>query len=159
VEKRPSTSREQAKARAEQHAREAAEAQRRLAERMDRAVSGIKGGLAGSTEVRLKGPGGGGVPYANFLDAVKAVYARDWRVPDGAADDSATATASIVIGRDGSVLSARIVRSSGSAAVDRSVQITLERVKFAAPLPDGAKESQREVTINFNVKTAKLLLG
>jgi protein TonB len=148
-----------AKARAEQQAREAVEAQRRVEDRVNRAVSGIKGGLSSSTEIRLKGPGGGGLPYANFLDAVKAAYAREWRVPDGAADDSATATVSVVIARDGTVLSARITRSSGNAAVDRSVQNTLDRVKFAAPLPANAAESQREVSINFNVKTARQLLG
>src|SRR5690606_15587917 len=118
----------------------------------------VRGGLSSSTEIKLKGPGGGGVPYANFLSAVKSVYSRDWQVPE-TADDSATVVASITIARDGRVLSARITRSSGSSAVDRSVQITLDRVKFAAPLPETATENQREVTINFNVKAAKLLLG
>jgi hypothetical protein len=36
--------------------------------------------------------------------------------------------------------------------------MTLRRVTFAVPLPEGAKESQRTVTIKFNVK-AKRGLG
>ena len=99
----------------------------------------------------MKGPGGGGVPYANFLQAVKSRYQQAWIVPDGITDDNATVAASVTIARDGTVMSARITRSSGNAAVDRSVQVTLDRVKWAAPLPDDAKEDQRTVSINFNV--------
>ncbi|HYG24183.1 MAG TPA: TonB family protein [Verrucomicrobiae bacterium] len=157
--KRNTDAKEAAKVRAAQQAREAAASQRRLAERLDRAVSGIRGGLSGSTEIRLKGPGGGGVPYANFYDAVKSVYARAWRVPDDATDDSATAVASIVIAKDGTVISARIVKSSGNTAVDRSVRTTLDNVKFAAPLPATETAPQREVTINFNVRAAKMYMG
>jgi hypothetical protein len=42
--------------------------------------------------------------------------------------------------------------------VDRSVQVTLERVKWAAPLPGDAKENQRTVGISFSV-AAKRALG
>jgi colicin import membrane protein len=146
-----------ARARAEAREREIADARRRAAATAIRnAVEGIKGGTSGSTEIELKGPGGGGVPYANFLQAVKSVYANAWIVPEGVTDESATAAASVTIARDGTVISARIISSSGNTAVDRSVQTTLDRVKYAAPLPDDAKEDQRTVTINFNVK-AKLL--
>lgn len=157
--KRSDNAQAEAKARAQQQAREATEARRRLAQRLDRAVSGIAGGLSGSTEIRLKGPGGGGVPYANFFDAVKSVYARAWRVPDDATDDTATAIASVVIAKDGRVISARITKPSGNAAVDRSIRDTLDRVKFAAPLPASETAPQREVTISFNVRAQKLLMG
>lgn len=142
----------------EARAQELADARRQAERQIGNAISGIREGLSGSTTIELRGPGGGGVPYANFLQAVKSVYANAWIVPDGVTDDSATATASVTIARDGSVISARIVKSSGNSLVDRSVRETLDRVKYAAPLPDGAAESQRTVTINFNVK-AKQLLG
>ena len=132
------------------------EARRQAAAAVAQAAAGIRGGVSPSTSIELKGPGGGGVPYANFLQAVKKIYTDAWLVPDGVTDDSATTTASITIARDGRVISASITRFSGNGAVDHSVRLTLDRVKYAAPLPDDASEDQRTVTINFNVK-AKLL--
>lgn len=128
----------------------AAAAERRRAEIFARTVAGIRNGVSGSTEVKLSGPGGGGVPYANFLSAVQTVYYNAWRQPDNVPD--VTAKVSVVIARDGSVISARIVSPSGNSTVDRSVQEVIERVKFAAPLPENAKEDQRTVTINFNTE-------
>ncbi|HZL41749.1 MAG TPA: TonB family protein [Verrucomicrobiae bacterium] len=141
---------------AREQAREMADARRATAAAFGQAVAGIQGGLSGSTSIELKGPGGGGLPYANWLQAVKSVYDRAWVLPEGVTDDSATTTASITIARDGRVISATVKRFSGNSTVDHSVQMTLERVRYAAPLPDDAKEDQRTVTINFNAKT-KLL--
>jgi len=146
----------EAKARAEQKAW--ADARRKLASQVGRAADQLNSALSGGTTIELKGPGGGGVPYANFLQAVKTAYANAWVVPDGVTDDQATTVASVTIARDGTVVSSHITRRSGDTAVDQSVQATLDRVSYAAPLPDDAKESQRTVTINFNVK-AKRLLG
>ena len=112
---------------------------------------------SGSTEIKLKGPGGGGVPYANFLEAVKSRYEHAWVVPDGITDNNPTVSTSITIARDGTVISARITRSSGDPGVDRSVRVTLERVKWAAPLPDDAREDQRTVQIDFNVGARRAL--
>jgi colicin import membrane protein len=144
-------------ARDEQRAREYAETRRRAADALGKAADRIESGISSGTSIELKGPGGGGLPYANFLQAVKSRYSNAWVVPDGVTDDEATATASVTIARDGTVISHRIIHSSGSPAVDQSVQVVLERVKVAAPLPDGAKEDQRTVTINFNVKAKKSL--
>jgi TonB family protein len=141
---------------ATRRAQEGAEARRQAAAAIERAVAGIQGGLSGSTTVELKGPGGGGLPYANWLQAVRTVYQRAWVVPQGISDDSAAATVSVTIARDGTVLSAHMIKPSGNAAVDASVEATLNRVKYAAPLPDDAKEDQRTVTIVFDVKS-KLL--
>jgi TonB family protein len=104
----------------------------------------------------MPGPGGGGVPYANFKDAIRKKYTDAWLVPDGVTDDSAVATASVTIARDGKVLDARIIIPSGNALADQSVEAALRRVTFAVPLPEGAKEDQRTVKIKFSVK-AKLL--
>lgn len=112
------------------------------------ASTGIRGGVAGSTEIRLPGPGGGGVPYANFRAAVQKAYFDAWNVPPGV--PNLTITASVVIARDGSVISARITDRCGNSQVDASVQKAIERVKFAAPLPDSATENQRTVLIDFN---------
>ena len=64
----------------------------------------------------------------------------------------------MTIGRDGSVISSRILNPSGDSRVDNSVRRTLDRVTFVAPFPDGAKEKDRTFIINFNLK-AKRLLG
>ena len=141
-----------------QYAQQMADRQRRLRSAFGNAVETLETGRAGGTSIELKGPGGGGVPYANFLQAVKSRYEHAWIVPDGVTDENATVAVSVTIARDGTGVSARITHSSGNAAVDRSVQVTLERVKWAAPLPDDAKENQRTVSINFNV-AAKRALG
>jgi colicin import membrane protein len=160
---RKDSSKAEAKAKAaretERREREAQEqARRRLAATIGRMANNLGSGLSSSTTIELKGPGGGGVPYANFLQAVKSVYARAWILPDGVTDDDATAVVTVTIARDGSVITHRIIKPSGNQAVDRSVRAALERVTFAAPLPDDAKEDQRTVSINFNVR-AKRALG
>lgn len=134
------------------------EKQTRLASAARNAAKNLHGALSTGTTVEMPGPGGGGVPYANFLDAVKKVYSDAWIVPDGVTDEEATATASVTIARDGTVVNSRMIQSSGNVLADQSVEMVLRRVTFAAPLPDGAKESQRTVTIKFNVK-AKRGLG
>jgi TonB family protein len=77
-------------------------------------------------------------------------------VPQSVTDNSATVTVSVTIARNGTVVSTEIIRRSGNAAVDQSVEAVLNRVKYAAPLPDDAKEDQRTVEIVFDVKS-KLL--
>lgn len=132
-----------------------AERRNRFANLAKNTASDLRGGLSSATEIKLPGPGGGGVPYANFRDEVKKAYDDAWIVPDGVTDDDATATASITIARDGNVLNWRLIQRSGNALADQSVEMVLRRVTVAAPLPDEAKESQRTVTIKFNVKAKR----
>ena len=147
-----------AKAKAAAEAKATAAENKRIASAINRAASNFSDNFSGETSIVLKGSGGGGVPYGNWLSAIKKIYTDAWVVPDGVTDDSATVTASITIARNGDVLSRSIVRPSGNPLVDHSVKATLDRVTRAAPLPEGAKEDQRTVTINFNVK-AKQGLG
>jgi TonB family protein len=148
--------REDAQARAD--AKALADARRRLARQIGQTADHIGSELSSGTTVEMQGPGGGGLPYANWKQALKSAYANAWLLPDGAVDDEATTVASVTIARDGTVVSARITQRSRDAVVDRSVQATLDRVRHAPPLPDDSKEDQRTVTINFNVK-AKRSLG
>jgi TonB family protein len=149
-----------AKARSDAEAKAGADARRRAAAAVGRAVAGIEGGLSGSTTIELKGPGGGGVPYANWKQAVNSVYQRAWNadVPPELTEDTPPVKASVTIARDGTVLSADIIQRSGNAAVDQSVHATLNRVRYAAPLPDDAKEDQRTIIITFVSDKAKRLL-
>ena len=133
----------------------AREQQQRFAKAARDAARNLSQGLSSATTIELQGSGGGGVPYANFLDEVKRVYSDAWIVPDGVTDDEATATASVTIARDGTVVSSRIVKRSGNALADQSVEMTLRRVTYVAPLPESAKENQRTVSIVFNVKAKR----
>ena len=136
----------QAKAAAAAQARE----QQRIAGLLNSASKGVRNGSAGSTEYKLGGLGGGGLPYANFRAAVQKVYWDAWSVPTGA--PYVSVTVSVTIARDGSVISSRITDSSGNADVDASVQRTLDRVKFTAPLPSSSTEEQRTVPLIFNTQ-------
>jgi TonB family protein len=156
VKRSDSDAQADARAKAQAEARAAAQARRAAIGKLSHALDRIGENLSGDTSIELKGAGGGGIPYANFLQGVKKVYTDAWIMPDGVKDDSATVSVSVTIGRDGSVLSSRIIRRSGDAAVDQSVQMVLDRVTRTVPLPASSDDNQRTVTINFNVK-AKLL--
>lgn len=140
-----------AQAQAEQRRQEqaAAEARNRLAATIGQVASNLGSSLSSGTSIELKGPGGGGVPYANWLQAVKSRYVQALIEPEGITDEGAIATASVTIRRDGTVIHHRISHPSGNQAFDRAVRATLDRVEWAAPLPDDAKEDERTVEINF----------
>jgi TonB family protein len=133
-------------------AKAAADARRQLAKDLGRIAYQIGDSRSGPVSIEIKGPGGGGVPYANFAQAVWSIYNREWIVPDGASETEATTVAEIRIARDGKVLSAIITRSSGSAAVDQSVQLTLDRVRQVPPLPPNSEEDTVTVKIPFKAK-------
>jgi len=143
---------------AREQAKAVADARHRLARQIGRLADHIDSELSGGTTVELKGPGGGGLPYANWRAAIKSAYEKAWLLPDGVADEEATTAASVTIARDGTVLSHEITHLSGDSVVDRSVQATLDRVLQVQPLPETSKDERRTVVINFSVK-AKRGLG
>ena len=132
---------------------EAREQQRR-ARAIRSALRDLKGNLTSSTTIDL--PGDSSVAYANYATVVKSVYEQAWILPNDASDNANT-KASVTIASDGTVISARIITSSGDAGLDASVQRTLERVKFIAPFPEGAAEKERTYIINFNPHVKRLL--
>jgi TonB family protein len=155
--------------RAEKQARERAAAQERAyaqqqaqyasaVSAVGRAVSGLGSSLSAST-VSVQGnygPGGGGPATANWRAAVGEIYTRTWEPPQDAAD-SGKVEARVTIARDGTVLSTK-AKSSGDAALDRSVGRVLQQVKSVPPFPDEAREEERTVTIIFDL-TVKRALG
>jgi TonB family protein len=136
------------KAKRDAQAKAVAAEQQRIASALGHAKAGIRDGVSGSTEIRLKGPGGGGVTYGNIKSAIYTKYHDAWQVPDGVPD--LTVYVSITLARDGTVVSARITDRSGNAQLDNSVQKVLDRVKFIAPLPDGETQDTREFNFGFN---------
>ena len=147
---------EEAQARAQ--AKAVADARRRLARQLGQMADNMGSELSGGTTVELKGPGGGGLPYANWRQSLKTIYENAWLLPDNVIDNDATTAALVTVAHDGTVLSCRITQRSGDNVVDHSVQAALDRVPRVPALPDSAKEDKRTVTINFSVR-AKRGLG
>jgi len=136
-----------------------ADTQRRaLANAISSAAHSVRDEVSAATTVDTNyGPGGGGEAYANYAQVVKTIYEREWVLPDTAAEDAITKV-KVTIASDGRVVSAEIVKGSGERGVDKSVQFTLDRVRFIRPFPEGSKDKERTYTINFSLK-AKRALG
>jgi len=120
------------------------------------AIRNLKKNFSPGTTIDM--PGNSSAAYANYANVVKSIYEQAWVPPDNADNDEANTKVRVTIANDGTVISARILESSGDAGVDASVQRTLERVQFIAPFPEGATEKERTYIINFNLK-AKRMLG
>ncbi|HXR46155.1 MAG TPA: TonB family protein [Candidatus Limnocylindrales bacterium] len=127
------------------------------AQALRKAIQNLRKNFSPSTTVDM--PGNSSVAYANYASAVKSIYDQAWaQVPlDSVASEDENVKARVVIASDGTVVSARIIDSSGDAALDTSVRKTLERVTFIAPFPEGTTDKQRAYTINFNPQLRKML--
>ena len=140
-------------------AENAAKEQKRLRDQrikaFQNAARSIKENSSSATTVEMRGTSS--VSYANYASVVKSIYTQAWTPPDDTASDDANVRVSVVIGRDGSVITSRVLTPSGDASVDRSVQRTLDRVTFIAPFPDGSKEKEKTFIINFNLKSKRML--
>jgi TonB family protein len=154
------------KAKAEEEAR--AESQRiaaanrkkvasQLNAQLNNAATDLQRGFAGGTRVDVGGPGG--EAFASYGALVQAAYDAAWQVIQDLSDDDAITRVTVTIARDGRVLSSVIIRRSGNATMDRSVQRALDRVRDQRlpPFPDFIKDLERKFTIEFNLKTRKLL--
>jgi outer membrane biosynthesis protein TonB len=120
------------------------------------AISGLQGKLSkGGVSAVPFGPGG--ETYANYDQYVVSLYDRAWRVSDDISDSAATVKAKIVIARDGKIISAQIVPPrSTNVAFDKSVQSALNRIEsIGRSFPDGVKEEQRTIYINFNLQAKR----
>jgi periplasmic protein TonB len=154
---RSSTDKAQAQAQAQaQAAKERELANKRLAQQLGKTINALKAGFSQGTAIETSGPGG--EAYADYSQFVKAIYEDAWLVTDDLTDDDSTARVTVTIAKSGHVISARIEKRSGNSTLDKSVQRALDKVKFVAPFPAGAKDDLRTFTINFNLK-AKRLLG
>jgi TonB family protein len=101
--------------------------------------------------------GPGGEAYANYASLVQAAYEDAWQIIQDLTDDDEIAVVRVTITRDGRVVGARITERSKSASMNRSVQRALDAVKKLPPFPEFIKEPERSFTIEFNLKTKRLL--
>jgi TonB family protein len=144
---------------AEKRARDAREkADRERAEKiLNSTLANIREGASDSVKIQdLRGPGGGGLPYAGFNQALISAYMRAWLIPSEAADENGKVVATITLSRDGTVISARISKSSGNKDLDSSVQRALDKVSFVAPFPESTKDAQKTFGLEFDPKAKRM---
>ncbi len=137
--------------------REAAQAQadaakRRLSKEIASTVKTIGKNLSSATLVDLQ-PGNGtpGEASVNYRDLIASIYYNAWSASADLDDNTPVVIARVTIARSGNVISARITRPSGNAAMDRSIENVLQTVTFIEPFPAGSQEQERTVTIKFNL--------
>ena len=129
-----------------------AEIQRQLRSQFKSSINGmvqnLTDNLSSGTTIDIPGPGG--EAFANYGQVVVAIYQQNWIKPTDVEGYHVVKT-TVVIARDGRVLSSRIVGRCGIPAVDRSVSDLLDRVTFVAPFPEGAKDETRIFNIDFKL--------
>ena len=118
------------------------------------AIKNIRKNL--SRDMVVDVPGTSTVAYSSYKDALATIYYDAWVTPEGVANDEADTMVKILVARDGTVVSSRIVTPSGNAKIDDSVRRALNRVPSVGPLPDQSKQEQ-EFTLDFNLKTKQML--
>lgn len=105
--------------------------------------------LSGETTIDV--PGVGGEAYANYAQAIVSIYERAWSKPIGI-EEVHVVRVTVVVARDGRVISSRITARCRQAAVDRSVEDVLERVRKLPPFPEGTSDPSRTFDIQFELK-------
>jgi TonB family protein len=145
----------------EADARAQAAEQRRAAQQvgasLSRLASSIPKGTAKAEVFDLPGQGGGSA-FVDYRSALFSAYYNAWACPQEVDNELATVEVKIVVARNGSVISAEVVRKSSESALNKSVQRALEAVTKLPPFPEGSSDAQRSFRIRFNVK-AKQSLG
>ena len=89
--------------------------------------------------------------FATYAQHVVAVYRRAWQplIPKNLAR-ARIAEVSVTISRDGRVITARIIRRTGDAALDKSVQRALDKVRSVGKsFPSGSRDAKRTFILDF----------
>ena len=104
-----------------------------------------------SAAIKVNVSGANAAAFTSYAQYVVSVYRRTWQplIPKNLTR-SRVAVVEVTIDRTGHVLSSRITRKTGNAALDRSVQSALDRVKtIGKSFPTGSKDSKRTFTLDF----------
>lgn len=143
-----------AKARAEEHAAQFARQQ--LAAKMKTIIGGLQGGLSAPVNVQVDAGGGpNALAFLDYGQNMVRLYEQMWITPPNLSEANAVVSVTVTVGRDGRVLSWRLNRPTGNAAIDKSVRETLEKVRQFEPFPANFRESQRTFNIDFNLKAKR----
>ncbi len=123
------------RAEASEKQKAALQAYRSAVEQRSAALNGVLArldkGLSTGTAIEMPGPGG--EAFANYGLSVRNAYDSAWSAPADAPEDSAKVQIKVVIARDGQIVSGTIIRKSGNANLDKSVQRALNSVKRFPP--------------------------
>lgn len=85
-----------------------------------------------------------------YEQVVTRTYLRAWVLPDGATNSRNIPVASVVVAKDGRVISAKLVKPSQNQELDKSVQQALKRVTAVHPFENSSKDERRVFTIRFD---------
>ncbi len=108
--------------------------------------------LSGSTSFEMPGPGGAAyAPYGSYL---MAFYKLRWKKPTTLNVDHGEVEVEITVQRNGRVSAFKMVKPSGIRALDDSVREVLDGNRDLRPLPDGTTDSERRITIRFDLSAA-----
>lgn len=122
---------------------------------LDQLASGVRSSGSPNNIVDVSGIGGGEA-YAGYRDVVFTYYNRAWNTPDDAASRLLYADAKVTIARDGSVISADLIRPSGDTALDRSIERALRAVNKLPPFPASSHDAERTFVLRFNVEAKQM---
>ena len=113
------------------------------------AVQNLRSQLSAAIKVNVSGANA--AAFTSYAQYVVSVYRRTWQplIPKNLTR-SQVAVVQVTIDHTGRVLSSRVSRKTGDAALDRSVQSALDRVKtIGKSFPAGSKDSKRTFTLDF----------
>jgi TonB family protein len=128
-------------------------ARRERAEAIRGAASNLGRSLTGEFKV-LEMPGPGGRAYAPYGAYLAAFYKLRWQKPATLQVTRGVVGAEITVTRDGTVREVRIIDPSGIRALDDSVREVLEKNRRLRPLPEGATDAERTISILFDLSAA-----
>ena len=113
--------------------------------------SALKGLNNLSAKIKVQVSGSNRAAFATYAQHVVAVYRRAWQplIPKNLAR-ARIAEVSVTISRDGRVITARIIRRTGDAALDKSVQRALDKVRSVGKsFPSGSRDAKRTFILDF----------
>ncbi len=134
-----------------------AEAQKIIANRLAKRINQLNSSLASENSAQISPGADRGEAVSNYRDIVYSMYTAAWQPPSSITDDTATVTARVTIARDGRVTGHEILKSSGNAAMDKSIENTLSTVTFIQEFPAGAKDLERSYSIKFDISAKRSL--
>ena len=127
-------------------------AQQARADAVRGVASNLGKNLSWSTSFEMPGPGGAAyAPYGSYL---MAFYKLRWKKPTTLNVDHGEVEVEITVQRNGRVSAFRLVKPSGIRALDDSVREVLDGNRDLRPLPDGTTDSERRITIRFDLSAA-----
>jgi TonB family protein len=127
-------------------------AQQARADAVRGVASNLGKNLSGSTSFEMPGPGGAAyAPYGSYL---MAFYKLRWKKPTTLNVEHGEVEVEITVQRNGRVSAFKMVKPSGIRALDDSVREVLDGNRDLRPLPDGTTDSERRITIRFDLSAA-----